>query len=140
MKLNKDSDDSDGSPAQASRFFQKPKKIEDPPMTEVKTKPKNENQDLEDRTAVGFVDKEVTREGLVDFVKDEFKDVYLILKSAKNRILQVELDQSEVDHRIENVVNANKVLVQRLEYFGLRLDKLERTQMDDMLRVDKQFE
>ena len=109
-------------------------------MTETKKKPKNENQDLEDRTAVGFVDREVTREGLVDFVKDEFKDVYLILKSAKNRILQVELDQSEVDHRIENVVNANKVLVQRLEFFGLRLDKLERTQMDDMLRVDKQFE
>ena len=56
-------------------------------MTETKKKPKNENQDLEDRTAVGFVDREVTREGLVDFVKDEFKDVYLILKSAKNRIL-----------------------------------------------------
>ena len=103
----------------------------------MKKKPKNENQDLEDRTAKGFVDKEVTREGLVDFVKDEFKDVYLILKSAKNRILQVELDQSEVDHRIENVVNANKVLVQRLEFFNLRLDKLERTQLDDMLRVDK---
>ena len=52
----------------------------------------------------------------------------------------MELDQSEVDHRIENVMNANKVLVQRLEFFCLRLDKLERTQMDDMIRVDKLFE
>ena len=130
-----DEEDGEDSPLKSKKFKM-------PKMQDLHKKvPEPDSLDIEKRTAEGYLDREFnTLPSLVDFCKDQFKDVYDLFKVAKNRILKVELSTSKVDHRMETIVNANNVVLQKLDILGLRLDKLEKLQIDDMKSVETSFE
>ena len=128
--------DSDGAPPKFNRTFQAPKQpslnAESPTAS---TQPEQDSLSLEfnfDRTITSF-------DSLVDFCKDQFKDVYKLFKTAKNRIIKVERSTDATTHRVEGISHANDIMVGKVEMHGLRIEKLEKYRMQDLQDIDKSF-
>ena len=128
--------DSDGAPPKFNRTFQAPKQpslsAESPTAS---TQPEQDSMPLE----FNFDRPIRSLEGLVDFCKDQFKDVFNLFKTAKNRIIKVERSTDSMTHRVESISHATDLMVAKVEMHGLRIEKLEKYRMQDLQDIDKSF-
>ena len=99
--------DSDGAPPKFNRpqplQSQKQVAFNFEPVTPV-SPARSSDPDLLDNLAESNSDRQIfSFEGLVEYCKSQFKDVFSVLRSAKNRIMKVERSAASVTTRMTNI-------------------------------------